>query len=57
MRPRSFSAGRLNEHTCVIGQTVPTHKHCAIYNLAFEAFHGMEVVVGKIELQADRIPE
>jgi hypothetical protein len=22
--------------------TVPTHKSCAVYNLAFEAFHGME---------------
>ena len=37
--------------------TVPAHKSCAVYNLAFEAFHGVEVVVGKIELQADRIPE
>jgi hypothetical protein len=37
--------------------TVPAHKSCAVYNLGFEAFHGMEVVVGKIELQADRIPE
>ncbi len=28
--------------------TVPTHKSCAVYNLAFEAFHGMEEVVGSI---------
>jgi hypothetical protein len=37
--------------------TVPTNKSCAVYNLAFEAFHSMESVVGKIELQADQIPE
>ena len=29
----------------------------AVYIVRFETFHGMEVVVGKIELQADRIPE
>ena len=28
--------------------TVPAHKSCAVYNLAFEAFHGMEEVVGSI---------
>ncbi len=28
--------------------TLPTHKYCAVYNLAFEAFHGMEEVIGSI---------
>jgi len=36
---------------------VPVRKYCAVYYLAHDSYHGMEVVVGKIELQADRIPE
>jgi hypothetical protein len=31
--------------------TVPTHKSCAVYNLAFEAFHGMEEVIGSIPIR------
>jgi hypothetical protein len=29
--------------------TVPTHKSSAVYNLGFEAFHGMEEVIGSIQ--------
>jgi hypothetical protein len=32
--------------------TVPTHKSCAVYNLAFEAFHGMEEVIGSIPIRS-----
>jgi hypothetical protein len=31
--------------------TVPTRKSCAVYNLAFEAFHGMEEVIGSIPIR------
>src|ERR1700690_245955 len=34
--------------------TVPTHKSCAVYNLAFEAFHGMEGVVGSIPARSTK---
>jgi len=27
---------------------MPTHKYCAVYNLRFDLFHGMEEVVGSI---------
>jgi hypothetical protein len=32
--------------------TVPTHKSSAVYNLAFEAFHGMEEVIGSIPIRS-----
>jgi hypothetical protein len=32
--------------------TVPTHKSCAVYNLAFEAFHGMEEIIGSIPIRS-----
>jgi len=32
--------------------TVPAHKSCAVYNLAFEAFHGMEEVIGSIPIRS-----
>ena len=32
--------------------TVPAHKCCAVYNLAFEAFHGMEEVIGSIPIRS-----
>jgi hypothetical protein len=28
--------------------TVPTNKSCAVYILAFEAFHGMEAIISSI---------
>ncbi len=31
---------------------VPAHKCCAVYNLAFEAFHGMEEVTGSIPVRS-----
>ena len=34
--------------------TVPTHKSCSVYNLAFEAFHGMEEVVGSIPTRSTK---
>jgi len=36
--------------------TVPTHKSCAVYNLAFEAFHGMEEVIGSIPIRSTKQP-
>ena len=36
--------------------TVPTHKSCAVYNLAFEAFHGMEEVIGSIPIRSTKYP-
>ena len=35
--------------------TVPTHKSCAVYNLAFEAFHGMEEVIGSIPIRSTNL--
>jgi hypothetical protein len=32
--------------------TVPAHKSCAVYNLAFEALHGMEEVIGSIPIRS-----
>jgi len=34
--------------------TVPAYKSCAVYNLAFEAFHGMEEVIGSIPIDLCR---
>jgi hypothetical protein len=31
--------------------TVPAHKSCAVYILAFEAFHGMEDIIGSIPIR------
>jgi len=36
--------------------TVPTHKSCAVYSLAFEAFHGMEEVIGSIPIRSQNTP-
>src|ERR1700677_4217696 len=36
--------------------TVPAHKSCAVYNLAFEAFHGMEEVIGSIPIRSTKQP-
>ena len=36
--------------------TVPAHKSCAVYNLAFEAFHGMEEVIGSIPIRSTNQP-
>jgi hypothetical protein len=36
--------------------TVPAHKSYAVYNLAFEAFHGMEEVVGSIPTRSTKFP-
>jgi hypothetical protein len=32
--------------------TVPTHKSFFVYNLPFEAFHGMEEVIGSIPIKS-----
>jgi hypothetical protein len=32
--------------------TVPAHKCCAVYNLPFDAFHGMEEVIGSIPIRS-----
>ena len=37
--------------------TVPTHKSCAVYNLAFEAFHGMEEVIKSRGRRGQRLNE
>jgi hypothetical protein len=34
--------------------TVPTHKSSAVYNLALEAFHGMEEVIGSIPIRSTK---
>ena len=34
--------------------TVPAHKCCAVYNLASEAFHGMEEVIGSIPIRSTK---
>jgi hypothetical protein len=31
--------------------TVPAHKSCAVYNLTFEAFDGMEKAIGSIPMR------
>ena len=37
--------------------TVPAHKSCAVYNLAFEAFHGIEEVIGSIPIRSTKTPK
>jgi hypothetical protein len=32
--------------------TVPTRKCCAVYNLWFDSFHGMEEVIGLISIRS-----
>jgi hypothetical protein len=34
--------------------TLPTRKYCAVYNLRFELFHGMEEVVGSIPTRSTK---
>jgi hypothetical protein len=33
---------------------VPVHKYCAVYNLRFESFHGMEEVIGSIPIRSTK---
>ncbi len=32
--------------------TLPTRKCCAVYNLRFDSFHGMEEVIGSIPIRS-----
>jgi hypothetical protein len=32
--------------------TVPVRKYCAVYNLRFDLFHGMEEVIGSIPIRS-----
>jgi hypothetical protein len=36
--------------------TQPTPKCCAVYNLRFHSFHGMEEVTGSIPVRSTNIP-
>ena len=53
--PRNLGAfcGQIAPMVSVL-PVVPAHKSCAVYNLAFEAFHGMEEVIGSIPIRSTK---